>query len=429
WDSYPVVDQMPPAGMRPALYGSNYIVFEMPEGDGDLKFELTKSAGIEMGVSFVPMTTSYDFDLDQVDKTIVSEDDTYAELVFDGASRYQEIYVIVSPLGAQLTGNINMFDSGYGYYYSADFGDYSESEEVVTSEIEVEIIPEEKDVEEVGATDGVKVSDELILEIATYDDDSVTLSWNRLNDLDIDHYLLYFGSESGNFIGNEEIDKAWTTTSSINELAPGQIYYFMVEAYSSDDELLMTSSEVVGETTTFSFTDLDSGDPEYEAVMGLYDMGIIDGYSDGSFQPEQDVNRAELLKILIEGLGIEVSDDYANCFDDVGDEWYAKYVCYAEEQGWVAGYDDGNFYPAQIVNKVEALKMLLMVYGYDLEEGSYISGSMPYSDTWSTAWYAVYVDKAYDLGILSEKAGSDFYPEEGRNRGEICMELWGMLKE
>ncbi|OGJ48845.1 hypothetical protein A2344_02655 [Candidatus Peregrinibacteria bacterium RIFOXYB12_FULL_41_12] len=427
WSSYPVVNKMPSPGMRPALYGSNYIAFDVPSSGDDFKFTLTKPSGIEMGVSFVPMDGA-DFDLNALDKNIIGEDETYVELVVENASDYDKVYVVVSPLGAQLTGNTSTFDEGYVYYYSADFGDYSESEEV-TSSTDVVIEQEVKEGESSSSnSDGVSVDDELILAVKASDDESVTLSWNRLSDLGIDHYLLYFGSESGNYMGSDEVDRAWTTTSSVNELAPGEVYYFMIEAYSIDDELLISSSEVAAETATFSFSDMDSSDEAYDAVIGLYEIGIIEGYDDGTFGAENTVNRAELLKILIEGVGtIEISDDYANCFDDVSDEWYAKYVCYAKEQGWVSGYDDGNFYPAQTVNKVEALKMLLMVFGYELEEGSYISGGMPYSDTWPTSWYAIYVDTAFDLGILSEEEGGVFEPEEGRNRGEICMELWELI--
>ncbi|EKD29282.1 MAG: S-layer protein, partial [uncultured bacterium (gcode 4)] len=162
--------------------------------------------------------------------------------------------------------------------------------------------------------------------------------------------------------------------------------------------------------------------------MGLWEMGVIDGYDDGNFYPNNTVNRAELLKILVEGLGLTSDpDEYKDCFPDVDDDWYAKYVCYAKEEGWVSGYSDGYFHPEDTVNKVEAVKMLLNAYGYEVSEDEDVSDGMPYKDTYSTAWYAGYVKLAFDLGILVEEEGGYFMPDEGRDRGDICMELWEMI--
>jgi len=71
-----------------------------------------------------------------------------------------------------------------------------------------------------------------------------------------------------------------------------------------------------------------------EAINFLKENGIISGYSDGTFKPTNPLNRAELLKILVEGVGYSPDENvYKNCFSDVKEDWYAKYVCYAKEQG------------------------------------------------------------------------------------------------
>lgn len=119
------------------------------------------------------------------------------------------------------------------------------------------------------------------------------------------------------------------------------------------------------------FSDVPSTHKNRNAIDYLQGAGVINGYADGTFKPENTVNRAELLKILIEGKGINPDgSEYKNCFLDVKEEWFAKYVCYAQEQGWVSGYVDGTFKPAQTVNKAEAIKMLVNSQGYEIPDST-----------------------------------------------------------
>jgi hypothetical protein len=175
------------------------------------------------------------------------------------------------------------------------------------------------------------------------------------------------------------------------------------------------------------FTDLSYLDEYYDAVSVLVDEDVFEGYSDGSFGAGDDINRAELLKILIEAQGIDPSgDEYKDCFPDVKSDWYARYVCYAKEQDWIGGYPDNTFRPGNTVNKVEALKILFNVYEAGLAEGTRVD-ELPYDDLSLSAWYSIYVYEASELGILSETPGDDFNAENGRSRGEMAEELYRYL--
>ncbi len=183
-------------------------------------------------------------------------------------------------------------------------------------------------------------------------------------------------------------------------------------------------TDVVDVVSENAFSDLADSHKNIEAILYLKNQGVISGYPDGSFKPENPVNRAELLKILVEGKGVTpVVDDYSNCFSDVKTDWYAPYVCYAKEQGWVDGYPDGSFKPAQTVNKVEAIKMLLNSQGIDIPESI---TEKPFDDVDTTDWFAVFITKAKELGIL-EETGSDLAPAEGMKRAGICENLYRLL--
>lgn len=126
------------------------------------------------------------------------------------------------------------------------------------------------------------------------------------------------------------------------------------------------------------FTDVDAYHLYYEAVNYLAANDIVGGYEDGTFKPDKTLNRAEMLKILVEGqitLGTAMKEDvelYAKskCFNDIKTgEWYTKYVCHAQAQGWVQGYDNGKlFKPQQEVTFVEALKMTMKAFAIDYNE-------------------------------------------------------------
>jgi len=170
------------------------------------------------------------------------------------------------------------------------------------------------------------------------------------------------------------------------------------------------------------FNDLVSSDENADAISYLYEEGVISGYDDGSFKPENSLNRAELLKILVEGKGITPDEnEYANCFPDVTEDWFAKYVCYAKEQGWVEGYPDGTFLPSSYVNKVEAVKMLLEVFDVETQEPS----SSPYSDVPTSEWYAKYIVKAQELGLLEESGA--YFPADSITRGEVSENIYRLL--
>ena len=139
------------------------------------------------------------------------------------------------------------------------------------------------------------------------------------------------------------------------------------------------------------------------AISSLNKRGIISGYSDGTFRPNNAINRAELLKILVGGTGAQPTvEKYSNCFPDVTNEWFAPFVCYAKENGWVGGYPDGSFKPSKVVNKVEAIKMLVNSQGYETNDSQ---AEIPYNDVGKSDWYAPFVAAAWHRGLLEEEGG------------------------
>lgn len=171
------------------------------------------------------------------------------------------------------------------------------------------------------------------------------------------------------------------------------------------------------------FTDVTFTSPNADAISFLKSIDVISGYPDGSFKPANSLNRAELLKILVEGNGYTPdANQYKNCFPDVKDEWYARYVCFAKEQGWVSGYPDGTFRPANNVNKVEAIKMLMESLQVYMEDVTYA----PFNDVGTSEWFSQYIFTAKYLGILEETSGN-YSPAANITRGQVSENLYRLL--
>jgi len=134
----------------------------------------------------------------------------------------------------------------------------------------------------------------------------------------------------------------------------------------------------------------DIGGHKYEtAIWYVYNNDIVQGYEDGSYKPDNTINRAELLKIIVESAYDDEFESYDNqgCFTDVAaSQWYSKYVCFAEDQYIVEGYGDGSFRPAEEINFVEALKLAMIGFGMGYEAGD--------------PWYKNIVDEASEGNMI-----------------------------
>ena len=108
-----------------------------------------------------------------------------------------------------------------------------------------------------------------------------------------------------------------------------------------------------------------------EAVDTLVALGVIDGYEDGSFRPDDTVTRAEMAKMIyIIRTGrsdASAYNDDATSFTDITNHWARGYIKYCQSMGIIAGKSTTSFDPDNTVTTQEAAKMLLVTLGYNAE--------------------------------------------------------------
>lgn len=107
---------------------------------------------------------------------------------------------------------------------------------------------------------------------------------------------------------------------------------------------------------------------DFEAALYLQEEDIVDGYDDGTFKPLSTINRAEFTKIVLNATHPDAVGG-SDCFTDVSEEWFAPYVCSAKTLGIIDGYSDGSFKPSANVNFAEASKILSNAFGLESTSG------------------------------------------------------------
>lgn len=171
--------------------------------------------------------------------------------------------------------------------------------------------------------------------------------------------------------------------------------------------------------TYASFNDVGADHRYFEAINALEKMGVLEGYADGSYKPEQQINRAEALKIILLGSNINVPNDVISSpFPDVSvDTWYAPIVSQAKLEGIVSGDDDtGLFRPGDTINLAEILKVLLEAN----QRNVLMPDNGPYADVPVDAWYAGYFEYAKKLKLLDQSSHESVFPNQQVTRGMMA---------
>lgn len=176
---------------------------------------------------------------------------------------------------------------------------------------------------------------------------------------------------------------------------------------------------------TGSFPDVAEDHGNYDAIEFLDDKDIINGYPDGTFGPDNLVNRAEALKMIVEAFEIDHSASYTAKFPDVElGSWYFEYVMGANMNSIIDGYPDGSFKPADTVNMSESLKMMLMASGKtltgDIDE-------MFFTDVELDDWFAPYFYYARNHNMVFSDDYGAVHPDQAMTRSAFAELLYRML--
>lgn len=177
--------------------------------------------------------------------------------------------------------------------------------------------------------------------------------------------------------------------------------------------LALSVSSVVALAATPSFTDVADTANYAEAVNTLAALGIVTGYEDGTFKPEDNITRAEVTTMVVAAINAtEQAEGMMGTtqFSDVQDEatrWASGYINVGVANGFISGFaEDGTFRPSENVTYAQIVSMLIRALEYE-DYADYLGG-----------WPNGYLSLGQSTGVTS---GVSLNANDVVTRGQVAM--------
>ncbi|MFD2442876.1 S-layer homology domain-containing protein [Bacillus sp. CGMCC 1.16607] len=171
------------------------------------------------------------------------------------------------------------------------------------------------------------------------------------------------------------------------------------------------------EASNKDFPDVKSGTYYYDAVTDLANRGVMNGFSDGTFKPSQEVNRGQAAQMIASSLSLNGKIMKDPGFTDVkqGDRFY-KAIAALVEAGVISGKTENSFNPNEPITRAELAKIISLAY--KLKENKESVGK--FSDVHPDAWYSGYVGALIDHQITDGYSQTSFGTPKTVTRGQIA---------
>ena len=163
------------------------------------------------------------------------------------------------------------------------------------------------------------------------------------------------------------------------------------------------------------------------AIEQAVEAGFVKGYEDNAFRPNKGVNRAEFITMLARALKLPDSGKSMDFKDaDKIPAWAQSFVVQAVESGIISGYQDGTFGPEKELNRAEMVAMIVRASGIKVNPNAKLS----FADTKNIpAWAVPYVAAAVEAGLVSGVGQNRFAPLQVATRAESVALIIGLLNQ
>jgi len=159
-------------------------------------------------------------------------------------------------------------------------------------------------------------------------------------------------------------------------------------------------------------------------VDWLLCRGIVSGYLDNTFRPNNSATRAQMVKMIVLGEAWPIHAPPAPTFIDVAlTDWYYPYIETAVYHSIASGYPDGTFRPNNPVTRSQLCKMIALAQGWPLLDPPTPS----FSDVPPGSAFYEYVETARAHAIISGYGDGTFHPYENALRGQLSKMLYVAL--
>ena len=165
------------------------------------------------------------------------------------------------------------------------------------------------------------------------------------------------------------------------------------------------------------FSDLDTYNSHYSSVMNLYNREIISGFQDGTFRPNKAVTRGQAAKMLALTIGVNTDNVKDPGFKDVSKKSSNyKYIAALVEDGVISGFTDKTFRPNEPITRSQMAKIL--VRGFKFMEATKLTHN--FSDVSNKSANRFYIQTLVNLNITTGTSSVTFSPSKEVTRGQLA---------
>lgn len=164
------------------------------------------------------------------------------------------------------------------------------------------------------------------------------------------------------------------------------------------------------------FKDVSKSNALYPEIHSLFSQGKLDGYKDGTFRPHEVVTRGQAAKIITSILDLNTQSVKDPGLKDVQKgKWYYGSVAALIENGIVSGFKDNTFRPDQVLTRSEAARMISEAFNLTYDSKT----AVKFKDVKNNKWYYKYVQSLVYNGVTVGKTKDSFAPDAQVTRAEL----------
>ncbi|MBA2942052.1 S-layer homology domain-containing protein [Paenibacillus sp. CGMCC 1.16610] len=185
----------------------------------------------------------------------------------------------------------------------------------------------------------------------------------------------------------------------------------------SDSKLAMDITPKLGMVITFS--DMANHWAQ-KAVERAASLGIVNGYDDGTFQPDGKVTRAEFTAMLVRAISLTSKDAQNMQFSDIDDipQWAKAYIFEAASAGVVTGYEDHSFGADRLISRAEMAVMVARAIGLEINSDEAVSFA---DEDQIPAWALQEIKASRKAGLIQGRDNNFFVPDDQATRAEAAV--------
>jgi len=244
---------------------------------------------------------------------------------------------------------------------------------------------------------------------------NIKLPYNKAA-VDLDKYTISiyrFDEDADEWV---ELDNVKVYVSSIN----GETFKTGYFAVIATEKPVVPPVEPPVEPQPVLLTDI-SGHWAEAAIRSLVGMDAVAGYPDNTFRPDNSITRAEFATVLVKAFNL--SGGQGKVFEDTAGHWAKDYIAAAYAAGIIQGYSDDRFGPDDLITREQMAVMIARASQLQASSGQLSFTDSSSVSSWAYGW----VVSAVNNQLMSGYPDNTFRPQANATRAEAMTVIYNAL--